>query len=179
MYENYFSAAHPRACGLFTHCFQEWRTNAAHDRELLILCIGTDRVTGDSLGPLIGQKLKPHTERLQQKNIYVAGTLEHPIHAVNLSEEYHKLMCEHPDAAVVAVDAGVGSREQIGMLSLREGAILPGIALHKSLPAIGDFSITGIVGLSGPDVLQQLKQTPRAFISRMADVVAECICQAI
>ena len=56
-------------------------------RGLLFLCIGTDRSTGDSLGPLIGYKLK---ER-RMRNAKVLGTLEKPVHAMNL-EEYLKLV---------------------------------------------------------------------------------------
>ena len=29
-----------------------------HNHELVIICIGTDRATGDSLGPLVGYKLQ-------------------------------------------------------------------------------------------------------------------------
>lgn len=41
----------------------------AENRPIIFLCIGTDRATGDSLGPLIGYKLK----NLSQKNIYIYG----------------------------------------------------------------------------------------------------------
>ena len=44
--------------------------------EILFLCIGTDRSTGDSLGPLIGYKLKEKGMR----NARVLGTLEEPVH---------------------------------------------------------------------------------------------------
>lgn len=43
--------------------------------EILFLCIGTDRSTGDSLGPLIGYKLKENGMR----NARVLGTLEEPV----------------------------------------------------------------------------------------------------
>ena len=33
-------------------------SNKAHERPLVILCIGTDRATGDCLGPIVGHKLK-------------------------------------------------------------------------------------------------------------------------
>ena len=52
---------------------------------VLFLCIGTDRSTGDSLGPLIGYKLRSK----RMKNVKVMGTLEKPVHAMNL-EEYLK-----------------------------------------------------------------------------------------
>ena len=34
-----------------------------HKKKLVFLCIGTDRSTGDSLGPLIGYKLKQERRR--------------------------------------------------------------------------------------------------------------------
>lgn len=47
------------------------------ETEILFLCIGTDRSTGDSLGPLIGYKLREKG----MKNARVLGTLEEPVHA--------------------------------------------------------------------------------------------------
>ena len=40
--------------------------------ELVFLCIGSDRVTGDCLGPYIGHQL---TKRLDVHDIYIYGTL--------------------------------------------------------------------------------------------------------
>ena len=53
-------------------------------RGVLLFCIGTDRSTGDSLGPLIGHKLRD----LGQKNerVQVVGTLDCPVHAMNLEQ---------------------------------------------------------------------------------------------
>ena len=56
----------------------------AENRPIIFLCIGTDRATGDSLGPLIGYKLK----NLSQKNIYIYGSLEYPVHSINLAEMF-------------------------------------------------------------------------------------------
>ena len=61
----------------------------SQNRPIIFLCIGTDRATGDSLGPLIGYKLK----NLSQKNIYIYGSLEYPIHSVNLVEILNKIKC--------------------------------------------------------------------------------------
>ena len=49
---------------------------------VVFVCIGTDRSTGDSLGPLIGYKIA----NLRYKGVYVYGNLEHPVHAKNLEE---------------------------------------------------------------------------------------------
>ena len=47
----------------------------------IVLCIGSDRVTGDCLGPIVGQML---TER--KANAYVYGTLDRPVTALNLKD---------------------------------------------------------------------------------------------
>src|SRR5690554_2687172 len=52
------------------------------DQEIVVICIGTDRSTGDSLGPLIGTKLLERNCR--RFSIY--GSLEDPVHAKNLEE---------------------------------------------------------------------------------------------
>ena len=59
--------------------------------EILFLCIGTDRSTGDSLGPLIGSRL----EAEGIGNVVVIGTLEHPVHAVNLDRTIEELSLIH------------------------------------------------------------------------------------
>ena len=73
----------------------------------VFLCIGSDRVTGDSLGPMIGSSL---SEKLPG----VFGTLEHPVHALNLEDtivHIQKYYSRHP---LVAIDASLGSREHLG-----------------------------------------------------------------
>jgi hypothetical protein len=42
------------------------------------ICIGTDRSSGDSLGPFVGTYLN----EMGYKNVY--GTLDEPVHAMNL-----------------------------------------------------------------------------------------------
>ena len=49
---------------------------------MVLLCIGTDRSTGDSLGPLIGYKLS----RRKSNFVTIYGTLDNPVHAVNLND---------------------------------------------------------------------------------------------
>ena len=51
--------------------------------ELIFLCIGSDRVTGDCLGPYVGYQLFEH---LDAHGIYIYGTLKEPVHALNLEK---------------------------------------------------------------------------------------------
>ena len=55
------------------------------NQPLVIVCIGTDRATGDCLGPLVGQALLPSPQ------YSVFGTLKEPIHAKNLNQTFKEI----------------------------------------------------------------------------------------
>ncbi len=56
----------------------------ATDLPPVVLCIGTDRVTGDSLGPLVGTFLHAYGS---DRYLSIYGTLDFPVHALNLEDE--------------------------------------------------------------------------------------------
>ncbi len=60
---------------IFEHLYSSIETY----QELIILCIGTDRSTGDSLGPIVGYKLKPYISSYEK--VHLLGTLDQPVHA--------------------------------------------------------------------------------------------------
>lgn len=113
------------------------------DRELVWVCVGTDRSTGDSLGPFVGTML---TEA-GVPNVY--GTLDHPIHALNLAETLERIKEAHPDACIIGIDACLGKAKSVGSMKLRDGALEPGIAAGKVLPSVGDYNIIGVVDVGG------------------------------
>lgn len=110
------------------------------DSEPVFICIGSERHILDCFGPLCGTMLQSSLP-----NLKVYGSLDHPIHARNLGRELQTIRQRHPGMIELAIDASVGDEEEIGCLQLRQGALKPGRALAKNLPAVGDFSLTGIV----------------------------------
>ncbi|MBO1910904.1 DUF1256 domain-containing protein, partial [Microvirga sp. 3-52] len=62
-----------------------------HSPDLVFFCIGTDRSTGDSFGPLTGSRL---TE-FQAFPFPVFGTLESPLHALNLEQRNSDVINEN------------------------------------------------------------------------------------
>ncbi|QOY37376.1 spore protease YyaC [Anaerobacillus isosaccharinicus] len=160
-------------------------TNAAHDfanqlldllpkllkRDIVIVCIGTDRSTGDSLGPLIGSRLKE--SNLDFFHTY--GTLENPIHAVNLEEKLAEINERHSNAFVIGIDACLGRSTSVGFISIADGPVKPGAAVNKKLPPVGDIHITGIVNVGGFMEYMVLQNTRLHFVIKMADKIAESI----
>ena len=113
--------------------------------QLLIVCIGSDRSTGDSLGPLVGSIL----QKTPLQNTIVLGTLSQPVHALNLPETREQLAKDYKTAAVLAIDASLGRKKNVGCLEIGKGGLYPGAAVKKSIPPIGDLFITGIVNAGG------------------------------
>ncbi len=113
--------------------------------ELIFFCIGTDRSTGDALGPLTGSLLS-------ESPVFpfpVIGTLENPLHALNLQQHIDQTQQDTPSAFIVAIDACLGQGSSIGQLLLHTGPIYPGKAVGKELPPVGDLSVKGIVNIAG------------------------------
>ncbi len=96
-----------------------------------ILCIGTDRITGDCLGPMVGSRLKSRGIKLP-----VYGTLEHPLHADNLPSLLPALKKCYPSHHFLAVDAALGPRQHLGEVMIKPSPLQPGRGLKKSISAI-------------------------------------------
>lgn len=136
------------------------------NRDIILLCIGTDRVTGDSLGPIIGYKLSRYT--LQNVSIY--GTLEEPVHAKNLENTINRVYRTHKNPFVIAIDASLGRMESIGCLTVGTGSIKPGQGVDKVLPEVGDMFITGIVNYNGMFGNVTIQNTRLNVVMKMADI---------
>lgn len=133
---------------------------------IIILCIGTDRVTGDSLGPLVGHQL-----HASANNFIVYGNLEQPVHAINLIDTLEQIYEEYENPYVIAIDASLGSKDHVGYVTLRQGPLKPGQGISKDLPAIGDISITGIVNLSGRPGAFLLQNTRLYTVMKLVDCI--------
>lgn len=138
---------------------------------VLILCIGTDRSTGDSLGPLIGYKLKGQPIR----QIQIVGTLERPVHAMNLEQSMAMIHMCYPDHVIVAIDASVGSQDHVGCVTLGKGTLRPGLGVCKDLQEVGDIFITGIVGGYGNYDPLMLQSVRLSIVMKMADYICESV----
>ncbi|ADL54030.1 spore protease YyaC [Clostridium cellulovorans] len=145
------------------------------DKQLVILCIGTDRSTGDSLGPLVGYKLS----NTPIKNITLFGTLATPVHAKNLCETINEIKSRFPNPYIIAIDACLGNVESVGTVCLKDKPLAPGAALKKSLPPVGDISITGVVNISGYMEFLVLQNTRLYVVMNLCEIICRSLYQSI
>lgn len=144
-------------------------------RTIIFLCIGTDRSTGDSLGPLVGDKLK----FLVRDKVILYGNLEYPIHAKNLKETIEEINLQYTNPYIIAIDACLGSLQNIGKIFIEKKALSPGAAMNKDLPEVGDISITGIVNISGALEFMVLQNTRLFTVMQIADVISKGIYHSV
>ena len=137
------------------------------DTQPVFLCIGTDRMTGDCLGPLVGHKLEQH---YGDKNC-IFGTLEHPVHALNLNYAMTRIRLRFSSPFIIVVDAALGLPGHIGNITLAPGSLIPGEGINKTLPPVGDLSITGIVNSCHGNASLLLQNTRLHLVNQMADFI--------
>lgn len=114
---------------------------------LVIVCIGTDKWIFDSLAPFVGSILES-----RGFDFPIYGTIESPIHAINLEDSLTKIKNNHPDGFFIAIDACYGHEESQFEIHLRDYPVHPGAGTNKHLPDVGNVSIVGIIAVSDDDI---------------------------
>jgi len=131
--------------------------------QVIFLCIGTDRSSGDAYGPLVGSRLKeagfPH----------VSGTLEEPCDAANLERIIHALPAE---LTVVALDACLGKPGSVGRFLPLRGPLTPAGSMKGTFAPIGDYSIAAVVNVYGPRPYQALQSASLRLVLQMVEQTA-------
>lgn len=140
----------------------------------IIICIGSDLVLGDSLGPLVGTMLKN-----KGVGVYVYGTLNYPITAkeIEYAKTYLKKM--HPNSISIAIDAAVGTEDDIGLIKVRNVGLKPGLGVQKNLGSIGDISIIGIVAEKSTKNYNLFNLTRLNLIYKMSESITDGIAEYI
>jgi putative sporulation protein YyaC len=143
-------------------------------KEIIFLCVGSDRSTGDSLGPLVGTML-------QEKNIPfpVYGTLEEPVHALNIKKVLKDIHKRYGDPFIFGIDACLGDEGRIGSVFIKEGAFIPGNAVNNVLPSVGNYHLKAIVNYLNPiSPVQSLNSTRLYTVKILAEIITEIITKA-
>ena len=138
--------------------------------DLLIMCIGTDKCIGDCLAPLVGTLLTK-----SGFNYPVIGTLDAPVHAINIESIIKKTKAQYPKHFIIAIDACIGYDDCVGEIQIKCSPIYPGKGVGKTLPHIGDVSIVGVVDTIDNSDLFSIKNIRLSFIMNMAETISNAL----
>lgn len=131
-----------------------------------IVCVGTDKCIIDSLGPLVGTFLKE-----MEINIDVYGTLDDPVHALNIPSKLEEIYNKDYDR-IIAIDACLSAKSSQGTIEIRKDSVSPGKGVGKTLPKIGDYSIIGVVDTTGKDFNDLIESSHLSLLYNMARTIA-------
>ena len=140
------------------------------NKKPVFICIGSDLILGDSLGPLIGTKIKE--EKLP---VYFYGSLSFPVTAKEI--EYVKTYLKefHPDSFVIAIDAAIGDENDVGLIKVSNKGVNPGLGVKKRLGTVGDCGIIGIVAKRSQNNVELFNLTRLNLVYKMSERIVDGI----
>jgi len=148
--------------------FAQLAANGVTAERLAFVCIGTDRSTGDALGPLVGTMLREAGYRR------VIGALEEPCDADTMPRMLERL---ESGWTTLAIDACLGKPASVGCYQVGAGGLVPGAATGRGFAPIGDYAVAAIVGELTDAPYKSLQRASLHCVMGMARTIASAIGQ--
>lgn len=142
------------------------------DNAPVIVCIGSDRVSGDSLGPITGSMLK---NKLPLPDVFVLGSLESTVTAKEVKYLGEFLRETFARRTIICVDSAVGNMSDVGVIKVSDSPLLPGSGINKRLGKIGDVSIQGVVAEKSFLSRSALSEVKMGMVYKMSDIISDSI----
>ena len=138
------------------------------------MCIGSEKVSGDMLGPLVGTILKEE----YLLDAYIYGTTTRSVNGLNISKYIRLINNIHKNSLIISIDAAVGRQEEIGTIKLKYEGINAGAALGMN-NRINGIGIVGVVAEKKGEVLSNLLEANYCMVERMGRKIASIIYKSI
>lgn len=150
--------------------------------QIVFLCVGTDRIIGDCIGPLVGSRLMELFKDYNIFNINIYGSLQENINYINIKNVINKIQSYHSNACVIVVDAALSKKENIGKIFVSNSKTVLGKGINKNKIEIGDISIKAVVGKDfkmSRYNFKNLQATSLGFVMNLSQTVADGIFNVI
>lgn len=148
------------------------KKNLKNHQRIVIVCIGSDLMVGDCVGPLVGHKLV-HSH---YGGITVYGKLGQLIGVHNLKETIQEINYKYKNPLIIAVDSTlVPDPDNIGLVGLTEGGIIPGSGFYEETLEIGHISITGTTSAGNISKEKFAQSVSLNLVMQLSDFIANCL----
>lgn len=107
----------------------------------VILCVGSDKIAGDSIGPYVGELLKNYFNL----RCFVYGAIGQTVNGQNLNLYIDTIKKVHPNSPIIAVDACVSNINREGEVVIKNEGVTPGRAVNRNKNIIGDVGVLAVV----------------------------------
>lgn len=147
--------------------------------EVAFLCVGTDRITGDCFGPLVGTKLIELLKEYNYSNINIYGSLSQNLSYENISEIIKNI---NKKSIIIVIDAALSKKENIGKIFVSNTKTVLGKSLERAQIEIGDISIKSVVAKDYKIAkcnFKALQNISLSGVMTLANIVSEGIFELI
>ena len=140
------------------------------NKDIVCVCIGSNQIAGDCLGPLVGSYLK------DIKGVNVYGDMESPVDFKNVDYIMDLVNDRYFDDLKIVIDSALGSN--VGDIIIDCGELEIGKGLNKTKKICGDLNIRAVVGKNYNDIYKntmELKSRDMAEINKLAIKVVNMV----
>lgn len=143
-------------------------------KDTVFVCVGTDKIIYDAIGPIVGHYLKKRFPSL-----YIYGDLENPLTSLNIKTEIIKIKNKHQGKHILAIDAALTKdKNYIGCVELYDEPIKPGGGLNKTLGEIGDHKLIAIMDIyDNPDIFHRNVKLYNTIL--LSDLISDSIIKTL
>jgi putative sporulation protein YyaC len=126
------------------------------NKKIVVVCIGSEQIPGDMLGPCTGFLLNAATDQIK-----IYGNSYCPLDARTLNTFAVEIFSKHKDDFVIAIDASISDTSTPGSIIVSNKPIRPASAVQgcSGLAHIGNISIMGIMS----DSYKKSKELPADY----------------
>lgn len=125
------------------------------NNNLIFLCIGTNKVVGDCLGPFVGSYLKQTLGK--NHNVRILGDLKNDITYDKIQYVVRSIKNEYKNSLIIVVDSALSSNENIGKVFVQNRGLRYAESLKKQNSVIGNISIKAVVGKNSNNSIKNFK----------------------
>ena len=146
------------------------------EKELCFFCVGTDKVVGDAIGPLVGSNLKKYINTNNMKNINVIGNLDNPL--INNNIENFKNI----KGIKILIDSAISNSYKVGEIIVEEKSnkLISAFFNEKNINC--DISIKAVVAENSfNDILNfiRLQNVSIKTVIKMSEKITKEMCKVI
>ena len=157
------------------------------NKNIIFLCVGTSKVIGDSIGPIVGTNLKKYLKnkdglKLKNNNVKVIGDISNNISYNNIEDNIKNIKSLSADNLVIVVDSALSAENNIGKIFVQNRGLRYAESLNRKNDIIGDMSIKAVVGKNSKNGLKNfniLKNISSQRIISMSNMVSKGIIDAM
>lgn len=146
------------------------------DKIIIFVCIGTDKIIGDVLGPYVGTILSKTF--VDCPKIKIVGDKDNLVTYNNIELKMKHINKLYPNKQIIVIDSALAEESKIGKVFIQNRGLKYAESLMKKNNTIGDISIKGVVGKNTNDSKENFKilsRVPSTEILKMSYIVSNGI----